>query len=50
MSIVKKDNRFANLHTKYIGLKFYQKNDARINKYLANKKINLSKFNIYIGN
>lgn len=49
MSIVKKDNKFANLHTRYIGLKFYEKDDAQINKYLTNKKINLSKFNIYIS-
>ena len=49
MSIVKKNNKFANLHTKYLGLKLYQKDDALIKKYLVNKKINLSKFNIYIG-
>ena len=50
MSIVKKRNKFANLHTKYIGLSPYKGNNIQINEFLKTRKVNLSKLNVYINN
>ena len=39
LSIVKKSNKFANLHTKYLGLKSYEYNIKKVNDFLQTKLV-----------
>jgi len=49
-SVVKKNNNFANLHTKFINFHLYKHNSAAINKLLLSKFGNLNKLNVYVHN
>ena len=46
--VAKKNNKFANYHTKYLGYKIYDFHNSKINSFLKKKIKNLKNINIYI--
>ena len=50
IGVAKKNNKFANFHTKFLGYKLYNYKDVATNKFINNKIKNLKDKNLYIIN